>query len=304
MGEKYTHLTLDERKQIYRLLADGRSQKHIARALGRNPSCISRELRRNSSEDLGYLPDSAASLSQKRRTKVGSKIERSKHLQKTIENYLAMDWSPERIAGRLELESDKQTISHESIYKWIYGPGKHKNLHHYLLRKKRKRGQRPSRKVDKSKIPNRISIHERPESYKEQFGHWECDTVHFAGHKGGILTIYEKTTKLTLGAKMHTLKSDETIDYIKTILERLPQKARLSGTFDNGSEFTNHQQLKENLGLETYFCDPYASWQKGGVENANGILRRYVPKGSRADEHTAEDIQKYLQGTSGNPKPK
>lgn len=303
MGKEYNHLTLDERHEIYRLLAVGRSQRSIAEAIGRDPSCISRELRRNISEkQSGYLPDNADVLSQKRRNKQSTKIERSKWLQQKIEEHLAMGWSPEVIAGRLEQESGKHIISHESIYKYIYDTAKKKELHRYLVRKKRKRGRRPCQKINNTKIPGRVSIHERPKSYTNEFGHWECDTVHLAGHKEVILTMYEKTTKLTLGAKMSTRTSTETLDYMKTILGSLPQKARRSVTFDNGLEFYDHQQLKNALNIETYFCDPYSSWQKGGVENANGILRRSIPKGTKAENCTAEQVQIYLKRINSTPR--
>lgn len=113
--------------------------------------------------------------------------------------------------------------------------------------------------------------------------------------------LYEKISKLTIGAKMHTLTSEETIDYIITIFENLPQQARYSVTFDNGSEFTKHLELKELFEMQTYFCDPYASWQKGGVENTNGILRRRVPKGAREAEYTAKDIQTYIHRMNSTP---
>ncbi len=231
-----------------------------------------------------------------------TKIERSKGLEQTIEDFLAMGWSPEVIAGRLELDSGKQIISHESIYKYIYETAKQKGLQHLLLRKKRQRGRRPCQKINKSKIPGRVSIHKRPEAYKEEFGHWECDTVHLAGHKEVILTMYEKKTKLLLGAKMLTRTAAETVDFMKTIIKSLPVQSRRSITFDNGSEFFEHQQLIKDFGIETYFCDAYASWQKGGVENANGILRRFVPKKTKTEDCSAEQVQEYIKRINSTPR--
>jgi transposase, IS30 family len=301
MGKEYNHLTIEERHQIYRLLAGGRSLRSIGRAINRDISCISRELRRNGTQD-GYLPDTANSLSRKRRTKPDTKIERSKGLQQKIEEHLAMGWSPEVIAGRLEHESGKQIISHESIYKYIYFTAKDKALYQYLVRRKRKRGPRPSRKINNTKIPGRISIHQRPKSYAKEFGNWESDTVHFAGRKGAILTIYEKQTKLILGAKMLTRTAEETLGYMKTIFEKIPTQARLSVTFDNGLEFYEHQRLSDALNIETYFCDGYASWQKGGVENANGILRRSIPKKTKAEDCSAEQVQACLRRMNSTPR--
>lgn len=303
MGKKYNHLTLDERHQIYRLRAGGRSLRSIARAISRDASSISREIKRNKCEKQGfYLPDTADSLSRKKRFKPDTKIERSKWLQQKIEEHLAMGWSPEVIAGRLEQELGKQIISHESIYKYIYDTAKEKELQRHLVRKKRKRGRRPSKKDNKTKIPGRVCIHERPKSYNSEFGHWEGDTVHFAGHKEVILTLYEKSTKLTLGAKMHTRTAEETLDNMRTIFANLPEEARRSVTFDNGLEFYEHQRLKELLNIKTYFCDPYSSWQKGGVENTNGILRRFIPKGTRAEDCTAAQVQMYFNRMNSTPR--
>lgn len=301
MGKEYNHLSLDERHEIFRLYVERKSQRSVAKAMCRDVSCISRELQRNSSRGF-YLPDTANLLSQKRRIKSGTKIKRSKWLPQNIEEHLAMGWSPEVIAGRLEQESGKHIISHESIYKYIYDTAKEKELYRHLVRKKRKRGRRPSKKANNVKIPERISIHQRPKSYSGEFGHWECDTVHFAGHQGAILTLYEKVTKITLGAKISTRTAGETLDYMKTIFKKLPAEARRSATFDNGLEFYEHQQLKNALNMETYFRDTYASWQKGGVENANGILRRSIPKQTRAENCSADQVQICLRRMNITPR--
>ncbi len=303
MGKEYEHLNQSKRAMLYRLRKEGKSKSEIAQMLDCDRSTVYRELNRNRCEvNKCYLPDTAEKLSSSRRDQSGSKIGRSKKLQQEIEDYLTMGWSPEAIAGRLELESGKQIISHESIYKWIYGEGRHLVLHQHLIRKKRKRGRRPCRKVDSTKIPNRISIHKRPQSHKDCFGVWEGDTIHFAGHKGSILTLYEKRSKLTLGGKMNGLTSEEIIGAVEMIFKSFPEKARISLTLDNGKEFTNHEQLQKKLGLKTYFCDTYCSHQKGGVEHANGILRRSIPKGSRAEDYSSEDIQKYLHQMNSMPR--
>ncbi len=301
--EKYGHINQSQRSTLYRLLKEGKSRPEIAQILGCDRSTVYRELKRNQCKiNICYLPDTAGKLASSRRHQVGSKIERSKILQQKIEDYLTMGWSPKGITGRLELELNKQIVSHESIYKWIYGEGKDRMLYNYLSRKKRKRGRRPCRKVDKTKIPNRTSIHKRPQSHKDCFGVWEGDTIHFAGHKGSILTLYEKRSKLTLGGKMNGLTSEEIIGAAEMIFKSFPKKARKSLTMDNGKEFTNHEQLRKALGLKTYFCDTYCPHQKGGVEHANGMLRRSIPKGSRAQDYSSEDVQKYLHQMNSTPR--
>jgi len=303
MEKKYDQLNGEERNRIHRLLGGGSTVNKISKELGRHRSTIYREIKRNRSKvHEEYLPDTAEELSRSRRYRKPHKIESSKWLQKEIEVLLTMEKSPEIIAGRLKLEAGKHIISHESIYKWIYGPVKHLKLQRYLLRKKRKRGRRPSRNGDKTKIPNRVSIHERPAEHSKGFGNWEGDTIHFANHQGGIVTVYERICKLTLGAKMDTLTSSETLDNMETIFKFVPAIARKSATLDNGKEFTDHQRLNERLNMKTYFCDPHSPWQKGGIENVNGIIRRYVPKRSRAQDYSAEKVQHILNTINHTPR--
>lgn len=298
--QPYHHLTAEQRNQIFQYQRKGCSLRQIACYLQVAASTVSREIKRNRDhENQAYLPDTAQKLSRKRRHRPGSKIKRSKDLQHLISDWIAMSLSPEVIAGRLKQEVSHHIISHESIYKWIYGDGKPLKLYEYLLRHKRSRGLRPSRKSE-SKIPNRVSIHERP--HCEGPGHWEGDTIHFAGHKGGIVTIYDKATKMTLGAKMSSLTSAETIANLETILSKLPEQMRQTMTFDNGSEFTGHEQLKKLLSKGTYFCDPHSPWQKGGIENANGIIRRRIKKGSKADEYSAREVQEIIHQINMTPR--
>lgn len=289
---KFQHLDQKKRDTLYRHYSAGTEVGEIATILGVHRSTVYRELKHNRHPiHKSYLPDSAQTLSLGRRNRPGSKIKCSKQLQQIIQDAIAMLRSPEVIAGRLKRERFSHKISHESIYKWIYGEGKSFKLYQELARRKRLRGLRPSKKLSKSKIPNRKSIHERPEPPLNQLGHWESDTVYFSKGKETILTVYDKVTKVFFGAKMTSRKADETIDNLKEILKMLPKKMRRSITFDNGSEFTEHEQLQDAFGLKTYFCDAYAPWQKGGVENANGILRRYIPKRSKADDYTPEQVQ-------------
>jgi len=299
----YQHLDERKRNELYRHYSADIAIREIANMLGCSRSTIYRELRRNKHEEHNeYLPDSAQKLSLGRRHRPGSKIERSKQLQQKIQEGIAMSLSPEVIAGRLKQEQFDQKISHESIYKWIYNEAKGLYLYRHLLRRKRYRGFRPSKKSNNIKIPERVSIHARPDPPPDEMGHWEGDTVHFAGGKGAIVTIYDKTTKVLLGSKMKTRTTEETIRNLKTICRHLPAELKRTMTFDNGTEFTNHAQLRQCFGIKTYFCDPYCSWQKGGVENANGILRRFIPKGSKLDSYSARKIQDIIHRINMTPR--
>ena len=302
MEKKYTQITQEQREEIYHQHADGISPTEIAWLVGLDRSTIYRELKRNSYMGKTYSPDAAHMMALKRRNRPGTKMSRSKYLQESISKYLAMELSPQAIAGRLVIESGEHIISHESIYKWVYGEGKHLKLHQYLVRKKRKRGRRPCKKSKVSKIPNRVSIHDRPKEFESEFGHWEGDTVIFAGHQGALVTLYERQSKVTLAKKIENKTTESAMEAIREMLIDLPKNACKSITFDNGTEFTDHTELHDILSEKTFFCDPYSSWQKGGVENANGIIRRDIPKGSKADNYTDRDIEEIIMSINNMPR--
>lgn len=302
MEKNYHHLTRKQRDVIYRLHQEGKSQNQISRQIGVHRSTISREVKRNSNVHVGYLPDDAQGSAHKRRHRPSSKICRSAELQAIIVQYLSQGWSPEVIAGRLTLEESRHKISHESIYKWIYKEGKALKLSVYLVRRKRKRGTRPCLKAKKSLIPNRVPIENRPPEHALTFGNWEGDTVIFAHNKGAIVTLYERQSKLLLGAKVPQKTAPIVTHAIQNLMKDLPQSALNSITFDNGGEFARHQELHTMLTDQTYFCKPYASWEKGGVENANGILRRDVPKRSKHCDYTDEDITMIIDDINHTPR--
>jgi len=148
--------------------------------------------------------------------------------------------------------------------------------------------------VHKSHIPHRVSIHERPEvvNTRSEFGHWEGDTVEGKGGRLGIHTETERVSRLLAAQKVSRIASEETIAAQKNIFSRMPEKARRSTTLDNGRENHLHYELR-GLGMDTYHADPYSSWQRGTNEYHNGVLRRYVPKGTdfaMIDETELADI--------------
>jgi len=303
MEKEYSHLTKEDRDKLFDLNRSGIIKKKIAEELGCSRATVYRELGRNKCPKNNiYLPDTAENLYRLRRHRSGSKLARHKELQQIIEKQLIEKWSPEAISGRLKEEKFDHTISHESIYKFAYGEGLYLNWAKYFLRRKRQRGLRPSKKVDKIKIPGRVGIQDRLEEHEKGFGNWEGDTIIYAGHKGAIVTLYERKSKLLLGAKMNTKTTKETMDNIEIIFSTLPKKFRRSLTMDNGLEFYDHQRLTKELGMSTYFCAPFASWQKGGVENANGIVRRWVPKKTPQEETSPEEIQAIFRRINSTPR--
>ena len=248
----------------------------VVRSAGssRSASTVGRELRRNTLPRGGYKPASADRLALSRRRRL-SRIERLSPLRSYVCDRLAMGWSPEQIAGRLEQEGSGHSISHESIYRFIYRP----RLHRFLPRAKATRGRRYFKRR-RDPIPGRTSIHERPRAVetREQFGHWEGDLMQFRTQRGNLLTPCERKTRFTFTAPLPSKQAETTDDALREILGPLPEPARRSVTFDNGSEFALHENLNAELATQTYFCDPHSPWQRGTIENTNGLLRPTCPE--------------------------
>jgi transposase, IS30 family len=276
----YRQLSLEERCTIARLREAGQSIRQIAAAVDRQPSTIARELKRNSGSQVGYRPGYAQAQAGARRWH-GARLEREDTLRETILDRLAAGWSPEQICGRLAREAGRRILSHETIYRFVYAQLKRTNdrrWRHYLPRAKYKRGWRT--KGGGFRPGDRTSIHDRPADIatRRQPGHWEADTMLFSKPGKAILVAQERHSRLTLALRQDSLKADPVATALVRMLRPVPDALRRSITFDNGTEFTRHQRIARRLRAQTYFCDPRAPWQKGGVENAIGRLRRDLPR--------------------------
>jgi IS30 family transposase len=300
MGQSYGQLSEQERCAIFRLHAGGISRGEIARQLGRHKSTIGRELRRNALPS-GYQPVAAQRMAGARRRR-GTKIGRSSQLRETVDDQLlAMGRSPEQIAGRLEREQGKPVISHESIYRYIYSPlGRRQKLHRTLCRAKARRGRRPRQGERRPLIPFRVSIHVRPQSVtrRRRFGHWEGDLMAFRSPARPLVVCVERKSRLLLATGQDGKTAQTTKRSLKRLLGRLAPKARRSLTFDNGGEFARHHQL----GCKTYFCDPHSPWQKGGVENAIGRLRRDLPRATDLTHYSQQDLDDLIALYNDTPR--
>lgn len=285
MKDRYTHLSCEERDKIAILRAKGISQNRIGQILGRSKSTVSRELTRNRSPVYSvYLPHKAQARAIWRKTKAGKK-ERLKNsaIRRYVIKKLKSGWSPEQISGRLPIDYPGLTISHEAIYQFVYNPGIRQqiDLVGYLSRsyqKRRKRGH--SKKHRRSHIPSRILIDRRPKhiAKRKQPGHWEVDTVISRESKVALAVMTERKSRLVKIGKIKQKSAHELCKAINRRLSRYPQEMRLTLTYDNGAENTGHENVNKVIGTRSYFCNPYHSWEKGGVENAVGLIRRYLPK--------------------------
>jgi IS30 family transposase len=290
MGDIYDQLTDCERKTIGRLHAAGQSPSQIAENLCRHRCTISRELRRNSLPSRQwpagqYDAARASELTKRRRRRGrGHKLARQPALRNLVYDFLAMGWSPEQIAGRLALEHGHTIISHESIYRFIYHRTAQKDYwNRFLPRRKHRRGRAGKRGGSSIHyIQQRVPITERPAAAnaRAEAGHWEADLMLFRTYGQAVLVAHERLSRMIRILRQPSKAAQPVLDSLAALFRRMPKALRRSITFDNGSEFALHHQLAKRFRIKTFFCDPHAPWQKGGVENAIGRLRRPLPRKS------------------------
>lgn len=283
MNGSYTHLCLSERREIYYL----KHYKHcsireIGRRLNRSHTTISREIKRNSGcwcEQYYHNPAQWFA-----RLRLRDRATREPLKSDSTRNYVIKKikdgWSPEIISGRLRLDNNLEYVCHESIYQFIYKT--EPDLREYLPRKhKRRRKKYPYRKY-KTKISFKTSILERPKAIDKRIevGHWESDSIESKGRTCALNVVLERTTRLTHITLLKTKKAIDTQNAIIKKLKKHHQNFVKSITYDNGVENAKHLQTNQELNCKSYFCQPYHSWEKGSVEQVNGLIRRYLPKGT------------------------
>lgn len=285
MGQGYKQLSLEERDTITEMTARGENVRAIARTLQRSPSTISRELQRNSSAAFQiYLSHRAQARAMHRKREAAQRPRlKDGRVVDYVRGRLVMDWSPEQIAGRIGQDLPGASISHEAIYQYLYHPETEgrKDLIHHLRRAHRiRRPKWAARKKHKTKIPNRISIAERPASVETRrcFGHWEGDSIICRRSASALNTLVERKSRYAILTKLPHRSAELTSQAVIQKLRHLPPNARRTLTLDNGMENTRHEDITRALGTQCYFADPYASWQRGSNENLNGLVRWYFPK--------------------------
>lgn len=307
MGQAYDQLTFDDRCEIARRRQAGETIRTIAQALGRSPSSVSRELKRNGAAGGAYRPAWAGELAAARRWR-GSRLERDPDLQKRVLDRLALGWSPEQVSGRLRRDAGVAVISHESLYRFIYAQIRRTNDHawrHYLPRAKFRRGIRPGKGGSPAlHIKGRIPLTNRPDAAADraQAGHWEGDLISFSTYGQVLLVAHERTSRIMAVARQPSKHADPIAVTLATWLCDLPPALRRSITFDNGTEFASHHKLADTLNIQTFFCDPHAPWQKGGVENAIGRMRRRLPRNTNLNTLSHEHITDCARHYNNTPR--
>ena len=309
--KSHKKLTAIERDQIALLHTQGISNSKIAKRLGREVSTIGREFKRNRWKET-YIAIHAQSQAWERSVQVAHSKQPLKNpdVYEYVTARLVDGWSPDQIAGRLKRKHPNDRhfwITAETIYRWIYQPEQIKRddpWYEYLRRKQKKRKKYMGRKVQRSHIPDRVSIHQREKVVNErkQFGHWEGDTVEGKGHRDGVHTEVERMSRFLAGRKVDTITSEETVVKQKQVFADLPPQARKSTTLDNGRETHLHYQLRAALGMKTYHADPYSSWQRGTNEHGNWHLRYYFPKRTDFSQVSEEELQDVIDEINDRPR--
>ena len=298
----YKHLCPEERHYIEIELKNGISQNKIAESLGRSQSSISRELGRNTGQ-RGYRNKQAESLAQERHKNKPKEVKLTDEIKCIINAHIEDDWSPEQVAGRLKNDG-VISLHHETIYQHILADKKaggelYKHLRHQNKTYRKRYGSAHNR----SGIPNRVDIDERPEeaNNRERIGDWEADTIIGKNHKGAIVTLDERKSKLRLAFPLSGKKAQPVLDATVLMLDPIKTFVKTI-TFDNGKEFTLHEKIAEALGCDTYFAKPYSSWERGQNENANGLLRQYFPKAMELIDVTIKDVFRAVHKLNSRPK--
>ena len=262
-ARSYRPLTHIEREKIMIGRRNKESVRAIAAGLGRHPSVVSREIKANSTEDGRYQAVSAENRSRRRR-RVSRRRERipDRRVREYVREKLTLSWSPEQIAGRIRVDMPGKRISYETIYLYVFKV--ERSLTSYLACGRKHRRKRKYKTAKRSLIPARTGIEERPEraNNRSECGHWEADTAVSRQSKAALMVLQERALGLTFLERLPRCAPDEMASAITERLSRLPQ----------------HLRLQNELGMATYFCNPYSSWERGSVENAVGLTRRVWPK--------------------------
>jgi IS30 family transposase len=308
----YTHIIEKERYVISHLNMAGFSYREIGRRLGRHHTSISREIKRNRptyADDAVYWYYATQPIAYERQHKARSYCRQNHQpLVEYVEDKLRLDWPPEAIAARIRIDcpnDERMRISHETIYRWIYlDASQDGDLHHHLRRRHPKRRRQKRYGSGRRYIPGRVSIDQRPAivETRERIGDWEGDTLEGAKGKGALATHVERRSRYLLAAKLADKKAATMNSQSILSFRNLPRWKRQTLTVDNGKEFSQFKELEAETGLNIYFADPYAAWQRGTNENTNGLLRFYFPKGTDFLAITEDEIDLIAEKVNHRPR--
>jgi len=306
-------LTLAEREEISRGLANARSLREIAARLGRAASTVSREVRRHGGRAAyraGHAEERTWSLAQRPKP---CKLAQSARLRAVVARKLCLKWSPEQISGWLSRrypDRPAMQVSHETIYRSLFIQARgllKKQLQSHLRGGHRyRRGARPAtvESLSKGPIPGAISIRARPAEADDRAvpGHWEGDLIVGAHHASYIATLVERRSRYLLLVKVNECTADHVARALAAKMRTLPSALRRSLTWDRGREMAEHKAFSLATDMAVYFCDPQSPWQRGSNENTNGLLRQYFPKGTDLSVHSQRHLDAVARQMNQRPR--
>jgi IS30 family transposase len=299
----FTHLKSVEREQISILTAQKLSKTKIAKELGRSTSTITREFQRGVVHNGNYYAVTTIENIRKikfkasRKRKTDNPETRKYIIEKIKPPFL---WSPEIISAKMKKELGI-SIWKDSIYTFVY---ENPELTEFLAKKHPgKKPRSKNKKTERTLIPNRTGIEQRPEeaNKREKFGHFEADTIVSRASLACLLVIADRKTRKIKIKKLARKTAELTSSSIIFVLQMYNIIKLLTITYDNGSEFCWHDKVNKELNIQSFFCNPYSSWEKGTVENLNGLIRRFFPKGTDFDKITDEQIQQVEDWINNRP---
>jgi IS30 family transposase len=308
--KNYEHLNQLKRDRLQALRVRGYTQKEIADILKINQSTISRELRRNCRKlrrkggiiNGKYEPGVADHKAYLRRYHAKfewKKINQNDDLEKYIVSKLRRGWSPDEISGRMKKDKKKFYASKTAIYEWLRS-NRGQRYCKYLYSRRYRAKKYGQKKTERVLIPNRVGLSLRPKgaTNRTRYGHYENDTAvsgKKTGSKAALSIMYERKAKYIDAKKIKNLKPNSNNQAIEKMTE---DKKVKSMTFDNGIENIKYEELN----IPAFFCDPYSSWQKGGVENCVKMIRRYIPKGCDINDYSGDDIERIVALLNNKPR--
>jgi IS30 family transposase len=314
MGKGYEHLSYAERLMIADGQRQGLSMRAIARMLKRDPGTISRELGRNAwpghdrYDACGAFFAALARRGHARRG--GRKLRPDTPLFTQVADHLREGWSPSQIAGRLQrMDANDRpgTVCHETIYGALYALPRGELRRELLaaLRQGRQNRRPRSRGTDRCGfVTDDVKIIERPQEIAERLipGHWEGDLIKGAANRSAVGTLVERTSRLVLLARMDALDAETTRCAFERAFDNIPATLRKTLTYDRGTEMARHAELTRNTGIKVYFADPYSPWQRGSNENANGLIRQYLPKATDLSPFTQHELNEIAERLNNRPR--
>ena len=304
-------LTLEEREEISRGIAVGSSIRSIAQVLGRAPSTVSREISRNGGPKKYRANKAETHAWESAKRPKACKLLLNRMLSLAVARKLKRRWSPQQIAGWLKYTYPKdqdRTVSHETIYKTLYiqarGALKKELVQHLRSNRMMRRSRHSTAKHNgQGKIPDAVSISERPASVEDRAipGHWEGDLIQGSG-KTFIATLVERQTRYVMLLKVNDNKTKTVIDALIKQSRKLPKELYKSLTWDRGTEMKGHKNFTVATDIKIFLCDPSSPWQRGSNENTNRLLREYFPKGTDISMHSQAHLNKVARQLNERPR--